>query len=378
VAKIELINISKKFDTPRLVWLNLPFLNPEPDRPKSSRQRAFEIKNLNLTIPHGKTMVILGPSGCGKTTLLRLIAGLVPPDSGEVRFNGVDMKEVPPRERRIGMLFQNYALYPHLTNRTNILAYFFFRKKTPALDAEAQAKYKRTSELLGVEIEYLQDRFPATLSGGERQRVALGRCITRDPALFLLDEPFSNLDPKLREKYRAGLKTLLAQFNITTVYVTHDQTEAFLLADTIAVMDDGRIEQVGTYDEIYTRPKNIFIAEFLNLDAATPAINLIDGARVASRFAGNVVGVRPEAIHVYAEPRDARVQSVVTHRMNLPLKDHAILTMRAGEHSVVAYASLAERWQTGDTAWLEFTQFHTFDQKSGLREQTISSEHKGD
>src|SRR5262249_3790838 len=139
----------------------------------------------------------LGPSGCGKTTLLRIIAGLIAPDSGEVRYDDVDVTEVPPSQRRIGMVFQNYALYPHWSSKTNVLAYFRFRKKTPELDAMARAKYQRTSELLGVELAHLLDRKPPTLSGGEKQRVALGRCITRDPALFLLDEPFSNLDQAL-------------------------------------------------------------------------------------------------------------------------------------------------------------------------------------
>ena len=137
------------------------------------------------------------------------------------------------------MVFQNYALYPHFSSRRNVLAYFFFRKKTPELDAMAKAKYQKTSELMGVELEYLLDRRPTTLSGGEKQRVALGRCITRDAELFLVDEPFANLDQALREKYRVNLKVLLRQFSITTVYVTHDHNEALILADLLAIMDRG-------------------------------------------------------------------------------------------------------------------------------------------
>jgi ABC-type sugar transport system ATPase subunit len=368
MAKIELVNVCKKFEPTKLRLLD----NPLPRRDLSQvRRQPFAIENLNLTIPHAKTMVILGPSGCGKTTLLRLIAGLIAPDAGEILFNGVDMRDAPPRDRRIGFLFQTYALYPHLTSKQNILSYFIFRKKTPELDAEAQAKYKRTSELLGVEIEYLQDRMPPTLSGGERQRVALGRCITRDPALFLLDEPFSNLDPKLREKYRGNLKTLLAQFNITTVYVTHDQQEALILADLIAIMDAGKIEQVGAYEEIYARPKNIFVAEFLNLDVETPPINLLDGERVEPGLRDHKVGVRPEDVRVFAESGEHRVKGTVINRVALSLKSLAILTVRVGENQVVAPVPIGARFALNDEVWLAFRKYHVFDTKTGRRTDSV-------
>src|SRR3989475_139718 len=186
------------------------------------RRAPVRLEDLRLTIPDGQTLVILGPSGCGKTTLLRIIAGLIHPDSGQVRYDGVDVKETAPGARRIGMVFQNYALYPHMTSRTNVLSYFLFRKKTPEMDAMAREKYQRTSELMGVELAHLLDRKPRTLSGGEKQRVALGRCITRDARLFLLDEPFSNLDQALREEYCVNLKIVLLQFDISTDYVTSD------------------------------------------------------------------------------------------------------------------------------------------------------------
>ena len=200
------------------------------------------------------------------------------------------------------MVFQNYALYPHFTSRTNVLSYFLFRKKTPELDALAKAKYQRTSELMGVELEYLLDRKPTTLSGGEKQRVALGRCITRDATLFLVDEPFANLDQALREKYRVNLKILLRQFNITTVYVTHDHHEALVLADLVAVMDRGGIEQVGTPQEIYDSPKNVFVAGFLNLHTGSPPISLVDARCMPQgQRLGNVwVGVRPEHVEIAA------------------------------------------------------------------------------
>ena len=372
MAKIELVNLGKTFQARGASLLAIPFpFRADPNQNRSHRE--FSIENLNLTIPHAKTVVILGPSGCGKTTLLKIIAGLIPPDSGQVLFNGTDMKEVSPGERRIGMLFQSYALYPHMTAKTNILSYFLFRKKTPELDAQAQAKYKRTSELLGVEIEYLQRRMPPTLSGGERQRVALGRCITRDPALFLLDEPFSNLDPKLREKYRVNLKTLLAQFNITTVYVTHDQQEAFILADLIAIMDAGKIEQIGTYEEIYTRPKNLFIAEFLNLGIETPPINLLDGARVASALAGTKIGARPEDVIILHEQSENALRGTIVNKMNMPLKSIAVLTIRVGESEVVTQVPIGEHAQLNDEVWLGFKKYHVFDGKTGMRTQTITA-----
>src|SRR5437667_2988953 len=266
MARIDLINVGKTLRDRAGPGTITPQAVPDgvPAPRGGGRGSPFSMQNLNLRIPDGKTIVVLGPSGCGKTTLLKIIAGLIPPDSGEVRYDGVDVKDIRPGDRRIGMVFQNYALYPHMSSRTNVMAYFLFRKKTPELNALAKAKYQRTSELMGVELAYLLDRKPTTLSGGEKQRVALGRCITRDAALFLVDEPFANLDQALREKYRVHLKTLLRQFNITTVYSTHDHHEASVLADVLAVLDRGRIEQVGTYEEIYNLPRNVFVAGFLN------------------------------------------------------------------------------------------------------------------
>ena len=287
MARIDLIDVCKTLTEPR----------------GAARGSTFSIQHLSLRIPHGKTLVVLGPSGCGKTTLLKIIAGLIPLDSGEVLYDDVSVNDLPPGDRRIGMVFQNYALYPHFSARTNVLSYFLFRKKTPELNALAKTKYQRTSELMGVELEYLLDRKPTTLSGGEKQRVALGRCITRDASLFLVDEPFANLDQALREKYRVNLKILLRQFNITTVYVTHDHHEALVLAHVLAVMDRGRIEQVGTPEEIYDTPKNIFVAGFLNLHTGTPPLSLIEARWMPEGLGlGNAwVGVRPEDVQISSE-----------------------------------------------------------------------------
>jgi multiple sugar transport system ATP-binding protein len=372
MAQIDLVNVCKTLKDGDRAAAGSLSTAPRQETMSAGfggRRSAFTIHNLNLTIPDGQTMVILGPSGCGKTTLLKVIAGLIPPDSGEVRYDGVDVNDVRPGDRRIGMVFQNYALYPHLKSRTNVLSYFLFRKKTPELDALAQAKYQRTSELMGVELAYLLDRKPTTLSGGEKQRVALGRCITRDAALFLVDEPFANLDQALREKYRVNLKILLRQFRITTVYVTHDHNEALLLADLLAVMDRGQIVQVGTCQEIYDQPRNEFVAGFLNLDTRTPPISFIDAkyfppgqSRENAR-----VGVRPEDVEVCTAKRENSLQGVVVSILRLPIKHVTILGIRVGEDEVYARTSDDEELRPGDPLWLTLKRYHVFDKASGMR-----------
>jgi ABC-type sugar transport system ATPase subunit len=207
------------------------------------------------------------------------------------------------------------------------------------------------------------------LSGGEKQRVALGRCITRDPALFLLDEPFSNLDQALREKYRVNLKILLRQFDITTVYVTHDHYEAMILADLLAIMDRGSIEQVGTYDEIYQRPKNVFVAGFLNRHIGAPPLSLI-GARCMPRTQplGNVqVGSRPEDVAVSRREGQDSIQGTIAGKVRLPMINATILRIHVAEHEVYAETADEENLQAGDRVWLTFKQYHLFDRESGLR-----------
>ena len=374
MARVDLINVCKTLKDGG-GGSRLPLIGGMQDMIGASggRRSAFSIQNLNVMVPDGKTVVILGPSGCGKTTLLRMIAGLIEPDSGQVRYDGVDVKDVPPGGRRIGMVFQNYALYPHLTSRTNVMSYFHFRKKTAELTAMAAAKYQRTSELMGVELSYLMDRKPTRLSGGEKQRVALGRCITRDPTLFLLDEPFSNLDQALREKYRVNLKTLLKQFNITTVYVTHDHYEALILADVLVIMDRGSIEQVGNYQEIYDRPKNVFVAGFLNRHVGTPPINLIDARHMATgQSLGNTrVGVRPEDLEVSREEKLDGIRGILDAKLRLPMLNATILTIKVEDQELYAEVSNEESLRGGDQVWLTFKRYHVFDKASGMRLRTV-------
>lgn len=203
---------------------------------------------------------VLGPSGCGKSTLLRVIAGLIEPDAGHIYFDERCVDNVSTRDRRIGFVFQNYALYPHMTSEGNVIFNLLLRR-LPDKDIEERVKY--ASNVLGVGFEMLLSRRPGTLSGGQKQRVALGRCIIRNPAVFLLDEPLSDLDAKLRQTTRIELKRLLRHFGITTLYVTHDQIEAISLGHRLAIMRRGKIVQQGTFEDIYNRPYNVFVAGFL-------------------------------------------------------------------------------------------------------------------
>lgn len=331
---------------------------------------VFSIDNLNLHVPDGQTMVILGPSGCGKTTILKIIAGLIPVDSGVVKFNGVDVRKMPTKDRKIGMVFQDYALYPHLTARINILSYFFFKKKTAELYEMAKEKFDRTSELMGVDIEYLLDRKAIGLSGGEKQRVAIGRCITRDPNVFLLDEPFANLDRLLKDKYHVNVKQLLRQFDVTTVYVTHDQQEAIIFADQIAIMNNGKIEQAGTCDDIYNTPENLFIAEFLNPDITVPAINCITGGYLSREYTNLTVGVRPKDIEISKEMKSNRMSAMVTEINTIPLQKAVIITAQIQDVPVHIKSSEYEDISTGDTVWLDFKKYHTFNKETGRRMQS--------
>lgn len=268
MASIRLIEVTKIF-RPEPGTLPLTAHDTLQERPKEIRA----LDHLNLYVPDGQTMAIVGPSGCGKSTLLRVVAGLTEYE-GMITYDGRDMREVPVKDRRIGMVFQNYALYPHFYGHGN-LRFFFEVNRAP--DAEAEARIRLTSKIMGFGFKQLLRRKPGTLSGGQQQRLAIGRAIVRQPELFLLDEPLSNLDAKLRVQTRLEIKRLLQRFAITTLYVTHDQTEAQALGDTVAVMHAGRIEQVGVYRDIIAHPVNVFVASFLGL----PPMNLIP-ARVIS------------------------------------------------------------------------------------------------
>ena len=227
------------------------------------------VERLDLEIEDGEFLVLVGPSGCGKSTTLRMLAGLEPVDYGEIYIGDRDVTEVPPKDRDIAMVFQNYALYPHMTTAENI----GFHLKIAKVDRNERAKrVTEAAEMLDL-TEYL-DRKPAKLSGGQRQRVAMGRAIVRQPQAFLMDEPLSNLDAKLRVQTRTQIAALQRRLSVTTVYVTHDQVEAMTMADRVAVLKDGILMQCATPRELFTRPANLFVAGFIG----SPAMNLLDGA----------------------------------------------------------------------------------------------------
>ena len=274
---------------------------------------------LNLTVADGEFLILVGPSGCGKSTALRLLAGLDKPSSGEIRIGGTVVNDLAPGDRDIAMVFQNYALYPHMTVAENM---GFALKIAGVGKEERAARVLEAAKLLDLE-QYLT-RKPKALSGGQRQRVAMGRAIVRQPQVFLMDEPLSNLDAKLRVQTRTQIASLQRRLGVTTVYVTHDQTEALTMGDRIAVLKDGLLQQVGTPRDLYEKPKNVFVAGFIG----SPAMNLfpVDLAEGGVRFGDLVVpveadvigkahgsevtiGVRPEDIQV--APADGRGLSVV-------------------------------------------------------------------
>ena len=280
------------------------------------------LHGVDIDIDDGEFVVLVGPSGCGKSTLLRMIAGLEDISGGEIAIGGKVVNDMPPKERDIAMVFQNYALYPHMTVRENMAFSLKLRKSPESMIAERIGK---AGDILG--LTPLLDRYPRQLSGGQRQRVAMGRAIVRDPQVFLFDEPLSNLDAKLRVQMRTEIKALHQRLKTTSVYVTHDQVEAMTMADRIVVMHDGRVEQIGSPLELYDRPDNLFVAGFIG----SPAMNMIrgklrrvDGAIYMEAADGTrlplmqntagvdgqevVYGIRPEHLNVGGESDGVRAK----------------------------------------------------------------------
>lgn len=272
------------------------------------------LDGVDLSVADGTTTAVVGPSGCGKSTLLRVVAGLTD-YTGRVLYDDRDMADVAPGDRRIGMVFQSYALYPHFHGEGN-LSFFFRMNRAP--DAEAEERIRITSEMMGIGFKELLRRKPATLSGGQQQRLAIARALVRQPALFLFDEPLSNLDAKLRMQTRTEIKRLLHTFDITALYVTHDQIEAMALGDQVAVMRAGRIEQVSAFMEVLHDPDNAFVAGFLGLppmnlmpcavEDGKLALDAVHRFPIPAQFASMVkreqqliLGIRPEAAQIVAE-----------------------------------------------------------------------------
>jgi multiple sugar transport system ATP-binding protein len=314
------------------------------------------IPPLDLTIDDGEFCVFVGPSGCGKSTLLRLIAGLEDVSSGTIRIAGTEATQLPPAKRRLAMVFQSYALYPHMTVRKNIA---FPLRMAKMDEAEQNRRIEQAAAVLNL-TDYL-DRRPGQLSGGQRQRVAIGRAIVREPAAFLFDEPLSNLDAALRVGMRLEISELHKRLDTTMIYVTHDQVEAMTMADKIVVLQAGVIEQVGSPLELYRNPRNRFVAGFIG----SPKMNIFEG-READRLGAHAVGVRPEHIIVTPEGGTWTGKVGVSEHLGSDTFFHVTvdgipepLTVRAGGEVDLHY---------GDTIHLtpDPAQIHKFDAQ-GLR-----------
>lgn len=342
---------------------------------------VLAVNDLSLTIEDGEFFVFLGPSGSGKTTTLRLIAGLEKADEGNIYIGDTLVNDLEPRERKIAMVFQSYALYPHMKVRDNIS---FSLKLAGVSKEEILGRTKEIAEML--RIQALLDRMPRELSGGQMQRVALGRAIIRNPSAFLLDEPLSNLDAILRVQMRAELLRLHKKLGVTTVYVTHDQSEATVLGDRIAVMDEGLLQQVGSPNEVYTRPENLFVAKFIG----SPSMNTFEGSIVekngkiicdmasfsyplSKELSGIVtktdiseilLGIRPEDIKIVRKIQEDAIEAEV--EITEMIGAHLFVHLRVGEKMCVVETTSSEEFSSGEKVWLLFNnrKLHIFDAKN--------------
>src|SRR6476619_1333479 len=334
------------------------------------------IRGVDIAIGDGEFVVLVGPSGCGKSTLLRMIAGLENITNGEIRIGERVVNNLPPKERDVAMVFQNYALYPHMTVAANMA---FSMKLRGAPKSEIDERVNRAAAILG--LSQLLERFPRQLSGGQRQRVAMGRAIVRDPQVFLFDEPLSNLDAKLRVQMRTEIKELHQRLKTTSIYVTHDQTEAMTMADRIVVMHDGVVEQIGAPLELYDRPQNLFVAGFIG----SPAMNFLNGPirangeltfegahgvrlPLSAAPAGSdgrpvIYGIRPEHFVSADDGAEAEVQVVE------PTGSELQIAAKLGGDDIIAVFRERHDFKPGDKIRLKPDPrlAHLFDEPSGKR-----------
>jgi len=371
LADVRLVNLTKIFE--------------------SRGERVVAVDHINLHIQDKEFLVLLGPSGCGKTTTLRMIAGLEVPTEGEIYIGGKLVNDLHPKDRDISMVFQNYALYPHLSVFDNIAFPLKIRKYPKE---EVRRRVEEVAELL--RIRHLLNRKPKELSGGEQQRVALGRAIIRRPKVFLMDEPLSNLDAKLRILMRAELKKLQKELGVTTIYVTHDQVEAMTMADRVAVMNMGRIMQVGTPPELFNKPSNIFVAGFIGappMNFFECSVKEINGVlylesdvfkyKVSSELASLlrrvgvsevVIGIRPHDVKVSREPVENAVEAE-TYVIE-PLGTETILDFKLGADIIKAVVPPTTDIGPGEKVWLIFEEerLHIFDKESQESIYKLASE----
>ncbi|MCY4082374.1 MAG: ABC transporter ATP-binding protein [Caldilineaceae bacterium] len=402
MATIRLSSVTKEFGVPLGLSRGsvIPWMRRAGPEVREGEDEAADsvlaLDQVDLTVPDGLTMAVVGPSGCGKSTLLRVISGLEADYSGELFYDDQNMMDVPPRDRYIGMVFQNYALYPHFEGHGN-LSFFFRMRKAP--DEEVEERIRITSEIMGIGFNSLLQRKPGTLSGGQQQRVAIARAIVRRPRVFLFDEPLSNLDAKLRSQTRVEIKRLLRRFSITALYVTHDQTEAMALGDLVAVMRAGRIEQVGRFEEVRRQPANTYVASFLGI----PPMSLLHGAAVEEGgiVAGQGMRLVPQASQLQALRSGQKVTVGVPSESAKVFVDEGLseaegggapspanswqgtveavepdygrqvqfIGIRSGEHRLLGQSDIRERIALGEQIVVQFEEsgLHFFDDESGER-----------
>ncbi|HKU10952.1 ABC transporter ATP-binding protein [Sinomonas sp.] len=350
---------------------NATRLYPGTDKPA--------VDKLNIEIADGEFLVLVGPSGCGKSTSLRMLAGLEDVNSGRILIGDRDVTDVPPKDRDIAMVFQNYALYPHMTVADNM----GFALKIAGVSKEERAQRVREAAKL-LDLEQYLDRKPKALSGGQRQRVAMGRAIVRNPQVFLMDEPLSNLDAKLRVQTRTQIASLTRRLGVTTVYVTHDQVEAMTMGDRVAVLKDGLLQQVDTPRNLYDKPQNVFVAGFIG----SPAMNLLELPEVDNgvQFGGTVypvardvlaeatgntvtLGVRPEDLESAPQGEGLAVEVDVVEELGADAYIYGHTNLNGQTHDIVARTDGRRPPMKGDTVWVRPQQghVHLFDTKSGLR-----------
>ena len=386
MSKIELRDVSLAFPAPLAERVSImPSLTKQRMPEDQARNGIFALDHVNLTVPDGQTFVVVGPSGCGKSTLLRVASGLSTDYRGEVLYDDQKMENVPPGDRFIGMVFQNYALYPHFKGEGN-LSFFFKVHKVD--DEETKERLRYTSDLMGIGFNELLQRKPGALSGGQKQRMAIARAIVRAPRLFLFDEPLSNLDAQLRVQTRVEIKRLLQRFGLTAIYVTHDQIEAIALADQIVVMRAGQIEQVGPYQTLIDQPVNMFVASFLGLSPMTllPAGRVAHGelvldeqriplpGRIRALVKENqtlVLGLRPEAVSLTGSdaPRGGIQLKGQVETIEHDYPHHAqLIHVRSGRLNYPCLCSLDVPLKVGDVIPVQMNpeRLYFFDQESGL------------
>ncbi|MFC1521727.1 ABC transporter ATP-binding protein [Elusimicrobiota bacterium] len=330
---------------------------------KTFDKKTQVLNGINLTVEEGEFISILGPSGCGKTTLLRIIAGLEEADAGEISIGGKRAEHLSPKERNIAMVFQSYALYPHLSVYENIAVGLRLRK-VPA--QEIDTRVQKTAATL--EITQLLQRKPKALSGGQRQRVALARSIVRRPSLFLMDEPLSNLDASLRDKSRAELKVLMKRLNGTVIYVTHDQIEASTLSDRVILLKGGLIQQIAGPKEIYNKPANTFVAGFMG----TPPMNFFTPAQLKTirltTYVDSILGFRPEDIELHEHILPGTFEADIM--VEEPIGASTILNLKpAGLSHVIVKVLIDSKRKVPPKLWcrLDPASVHLFDPTTGMR-----------